>query len=155
MVCREILVAQRSRGEKNMKVKKEPIDSARLRVLPRDGFSWIDRRFVRDGFIELLPSEAILLYFFLVAVSDAQGLSFYADPTVGKLLKVSPEELSQARARLIAADLILYRYPIYQVLRLPPKRPPLVRLLCTKSPPRGGEASIGEILGKALKELHD
>jgi len=104
MVCREILVAQRSRGEKNMKVKKEPIDSARLRVLPRDGFSWIDRRFVRDGFIELLPSEAILLYFFLVAVSDAQGLSFYADPTVGKLLKVSPEELSQARARLIAAD---------------------------------------------------
>ena len=92
---------------------------------------------------------------YLVAVSDAQGLSFYADPTVGKLLKVSPEELSQARARLIAADLILYRYPIYQVLRLPPKRPPLVRLLCTKSPPRGGEASIGEILGKALKELHD
>jgi hypothetical protein len=35
------------RKGKGMKIKKEPIDPARLRTVPRGGFSWIDRRFVR------------------------------------------------------------------------------------------------------------
>jgi len=102
-----------------MKVNKEPIDPARIRMVPREGFSWIDRRFVREGFIDRLPGEAILLYFFLAAVSDAQGLSFYADPSMGKLLKLDAESLTQSRARLIGADLIAYRYPLFQVLALP------------------------------------
>jgi len=135
-----------------MKFKKEPIDPARLRTVPRGGFSWIDRRFVREGFIERLAGEAILLYFFLVAVSDAQGLSFYADPTTGKILKLDQGDLTRARAYLIAAGLILYRYPLYQVLPLPekpksPSGPPA-------SPPRGGDAaSVGEILDKALRRV--
>lgn len=133
-----------------MKVKKEPIDPARLRIVPRGGFSWIDRRFVREGFIERLAGEAILLYFFLVAVSDARGLSFYADPTTGKILKLDLADLTRARAYLIAAGLILYRYPLYQVLPLPekPKSPPRP----PDTPPRGGEAvSLGEILERALR----
>lgn len=133
-----------------MRIKKEPIDPARLRMVPRGGFSWIDRRFVRDGFIERLAGEAILLYFFLVAVSDAQGLSFYADPTVAKILKLDQGDLTRARAYLIAAGLILYRYPLYQVLPLPekpqsPPRPP-------DTPPRGGDAvSLREVLERALR----
>ena len=133
-----------------MIVKKVPIDPGRVRKIPPDGFSWIDRRFVRDGFIHRLPPEAILLYFFLAAVSDAQGLSFYADPTTGKILKLNPEGLTQSRARLIKADLLAYRYPLYQVLELPreikgPPRPPP----CPSSSGtfRGGEPmSLGEIL---------
>ena len=97
-------------------VKKEPIDPERVRRIAAEGFSWIDRRFVREGFMERLPPEAILFYFFLVAVGDARGLSFYADPSISRKLKLNPEELSQSRARLIDADLILYRYPLYQVL---------------------------------------
>jgi hypothetical protein len=135
---------------KGMKVKKEPIDPTRLRTVPRGGFSWIDRRFVREGFIEQLPGEAILLYFFLVAVSDAQGLSFYADPTTGRILKLDQGDLIRARAYLIAVGLILYRDPLYQVLPLPekPKSPPRP----PDTPPRGGDAvSLGEIFERALR----
>jgi hypothetical protein len=135
---------------KNLKVKKEPIDPARLRTVPRAGFSWIDRRFVRGGFIEPLPREAILLYFFLVAVSDAQGLSFYADPTLAKLLKLAQDELTRARAALQEPGLILHRHPIYQVLPLPETRDPSPAPL--RPSPRGGEAlSLGEILERTLR----
>ena len=116
---------------KRTRVEKKPIDPQRIRCLPKEGFSWIDRRFVRDGFLEDLRREAILVYLFLVAVSDAQGLSFYADPSVARLLKLNAEELTQARFWLEKADLVLYRYPLYQVLPLPsmrvaprPVRPP-------------------------------
>lgn len=123
-----------------MKVNKEPIDPARIRTVPREGFSWIDRRFVREGFIDRLPGEAILLYFFLTAVSDAQGLSFYADPTMGKLLKLDAESLLQSRSRLAAADLILYRHPIFQVLPVPEKSPPAPRFLLPRpAVVRGGD----------------
>jgi hypothetical protein len=101
------------------KVNKTPIDPKRIRKIPSDGFSWIDRRFVRDRFIEELPPEAILLYFFLVAVSDAKGLSFYADPTISRILKIDAGQLIGARDQLVRADLILYQYPLYQILPLP------------------------------------
>jgi hypothetical protein len=133
-----------------MKVKKEPIDPARLRIVPRGGFSWIDRRFVREGFVDRLSGEAILLYFFLVAVSDARGLSFYADPTLAKILKLDQDDLTRARAFLLGAGLVLYRYPLYQVLPVPerPKSPPGP----PDPPPRGGEAlSLSEILERALR----
>ena len=110
-----------------MRVKKEPIDPQRIRTTPREGFSWIDRRFIRGGVIDRLSSEAILLYFFLIAVSDARGLSYYADPTVAKLLKLDHEQINQARSQLIDDRLILYRYPLYQVLPLPQQAHPTFR----------------------------
>jgi hypothetical protein len=139
-----------------MLVKKAPIDTDRVREIPPEGFSWIDRRFVRDGFIHRLPPEAVLLYFFLAAVSDAQGLSFYADPTIGKILKLDPEQLTQSRARLRQADLIAYRYPLYQVLELPreikgPPRPPPGP--SSSGILRGGDPmTLGEILRRAGAE---
>ena len=139
-----------------MTVKKVPIDPDRVRKIPREGFSWIDRRFVRMGFIDRLPGEAILLYFFLIAVCDAQGLSFYADPTVGKILKLDPEQLNQARSWLRKAELILYHYPLYQVLELPrekkiPPRPcPFPGHSRVRS--RGGDpAPIGELIKNLLE----
>ena len=136
---------------KRKRIQKQPIDPERVRRIPAEGFSWIDRRFVREGFIEHLSQEAILLYFFLVSVSDARGLSFYADPTTSKNLKLDPQALSQARARLVEADLILYRYPRYQVLPLPaehrvqPPSPVEFR--------RGGDpVSLSEILQLAMKK---
>lgn len=117
-------------------MEKQPIDPQRVRRLPEEGFSWIDRRFVREGFLEDLPREAILLYLFLVAVSDAEGLSFYADPTVASLLKLNAEELTQSRSWLEKADLVLYRYPLYQVLALPWRRVALK----AATPPRSAPA---------------
>lgn len=136
-----------------MLVNKEPLDPARIRTVPREGFSWIDRRFIREGFIDRLPGEAILLYFFLTAVSDTQGLSFYADPTMGKLLKLDAESITQSRARLVAADLILYRYPLFQVLPLPEKPPSVLRCLPPRpAATRGGEpTSLAEIMKLAFR----
>jgi len=132
---------------KTPRLQKEPLDPRRIRRVPVSGFSWIDRRFIREGFLEPLPAEAILLYFFLLAVSDARGLSFYADATVARWLKLSVEEVVQARARLLAAELILYAYPLYQVLPLPqaPKgRPQVPSSLGAR---RGGPPlSLAEIL---------
>ncbi len=141
-----------------MKVRKKPIDPGRIRTIPSEGYSWIDRRFIREGFIDPLLREAILLYFFLTAVSDARGLSFYADPTISKLLKLSAEELTQSRQRLIDRDLILHQYPLYQVLPLP-KKPSSVGAR-PKSPacsiPRGGEPlSLSEIFERALEKRRE
>ncbi len=133
---------------KNSKVHKRPIDPERVRRIPAEGFSWIDRRFVREGFIERLSPEAILLYLFLVAVSDARGLSFYAEPTILRILKLNLQELTQARSRLVNAKLILYTYPIYQVLPLPPQQRGPSAFSAT---PRGGDPmSLGDILKLAM-----
>ena len=44
----------------------------RVRRPPPDGWSWIDRRFLREH-APRLSHEAIILYFFLAAVSDKDG----------------------------------------------------------------------------------
>lgn len=84
-----------------------------------DGFSWIDRRFVRERLIDPLTRDEVLLYFFLVAAADQQGLSFYGDPAIGRLLKLPPAELDAARRGLVGADLVAFERPLYQVLSLP------------------------------------
>lgn len=141
---------------KRNRLEKDPIDPRRIRRIPEQGFSWIDRRFVRDGFLHELPREAIALYFFLAAVSDANGMSFYADPTVCRLLKLTAEELVQARYWLKKTELVLYRSPLYQVLPLPPERVAVQSAPRASSPtptsPRGGEPmSLQEFLASVTQ----
>src|SRR6185295_2785528 len=100
-------------------IEKRLLVPSRRRVLPPSGFSWIDRRLVRDGFLSGLTSPEALLYFFLVAVADQDGLSFYGDRRAAALLKLSEAALEQARRGLERKDLIRYRPPLYQVLSLP------------------------------------
>ena len=59
-------------------IEKRILVPDRVRRPPREGFSWIDRRFLRE-YAARLSGDAILLYFFLAAVSDQHGLSFYSD----------------------------------------------------------------------------
>ncbi len=144
---------------KRKPVEKRPIDPRRIRRIPKEGFSWIDRRFVRQRFIEELPRETILLYLFLATVSDAKGLSFYADPTISRLLKLNAEELSQARSRLREAELALYRYPLYQVLPLPAACANARSSPRTSPPPtlaRGGEPmSLREVFALLGRQGQD
>ena len=100
-------------------IRKQLLDANRLRTIPEEGFSWIDRRFLRHGFSHPLSSTEILLYWFLCSVADKHGLSYYSDPRISTILKLSPESIQHARCRLIRSDLILYRAPLYQVLALP------------------------------------
>jgi hypothetical protein len=116
-------------------LEKRPIDPSRVRRIA-DGFSWIDRRFVRE-FAPALSRDEVLLYFFLVAVADRDGLSYYGDETTSGLLKLERGVLLAARDGLQRAGLVLYRAPLYQVVALPDRR---------LDEPRGGAASFGEIL---------
>src|SRR5580698_5200116 len=99
-------------------VNKRVLDARHVRRIG-DGFSWIDRRFVRDGWIDRLSIEESALYFFLVAVADKDGLSFYSDGRIATTLKLDRERLSSARARLLELGLVAWEPPLYQVLELP------------------------------------
>jgi hypothetical protein len=90
----------------------------RLRRVPTQ-FSWVDQQLVRGGFIDRCDPPAAALYLFLVTVADAQGLSYYSDAALCQHLQLTVEQLRQARDRLIAADLLAYQAPLYQVLALP------------------------------------
>src|SRR5258708_28530700 len=80
---------------------------ARLRCPPATGWSWVDRRFVREH-MAYLSREAVLLYFFLAAVADKHGLSFYGDGTLATLLRMPLPALIQARDELLTRDLIAH-----------------------------------------------
>lgn len=99
-------------------MKKRILDRHRIRSIDR-GFAFIPHRFLTDGFLSSLSSCELLLYLFLVLVSDAKGLSFYSNKTICQLLKISPKTLKAARQALIVSDLIAFEAPLYQVLELP------------------------------------
>src|SRR5580704_19221393 len=95
---------------------------ARLRRPPKTGWSWLDRRFLREHAAHL-SRDAVLLYFFLAAVADKHGLSFYGDGTLATLLRMTPPALTQARDELLARDLIAHEARFTQVLSLlPPEK---------------------------------
>lgn len=120
----------------------------RLRHVPRQ-FSWIDQRLVRNRHIQGPTPRALALYLFLCTVADAEGLSYYSDASAGALLACSGSELRAARAELVAAGLIAYQSPFYQVLSLEPKTAAAV---ATAPEPRIGDVrSIGEIF-RAMME---
>ncbi len=106
-----------------MPVYKRVLCKERLRQVPPQ-FSWIDHRLVRDRHISRCSTNALALYLFLVTVCDGQGLSYYADKTICRLLRLDAAMLGCARAELIANRLIAWQTPLYQVLALGPASPP-------------------------------
>jgi len=115
-------------------IRKQILVPDRVRRPPREGWSWIDRRFLREHAARL-SRDAIALYLFLAAVSDQNGLSFYSDPSTAIRLRMSEQAVVAARDELLAADLVAYRAPLTQVLSLPQ----------TTRVGRGGLTSLGEI----------
>ena len=96
---------------------KRVLRAERLRRVPTQ-FSWIDQRLVRDRHVERCGLDALGLYLVLVTVADAQGLSYYGEASLGRLLSMPAPRLAGARAELIRLDLIAYERPLYQVLSL-------------------------------------
>jgi hypothetical protein len=89
----------------------------RLRRVPAQ-FSWVDHRLVRHEHVRRCDCAALALYLVLVSVADAQGLSYYSDAKLAAMLSLSPQQLAEARRQLLAAELIAYERPLYQVLSL-------------------------------------
>lgn len=102
-------------------IKKRLLIPDRVRRPPREGFSWIDRRFVRDHAAKL-TGDAVMLYFFLAAVGDQHGLSFFSDSTLAVRLRMREQAVVDAREELITHDLVAYEAPLTQVLSLPDPR---------------------------------
>jgi hypothetical protein len=129
-------------------MQKRLLVPARVRRVPRQ-FSWVDQRLVRDRHIAHCDPKALALYLFLVTVADAQGLSFYADASIGRLLSLPPQRLEQAREALVGAGLIAYETPLYQVLALEPAVPtPSAQLPSTRG--TGELRAMREILRQTL-----
>ena len=122
-------------------IAKRLLCPERARRVPAQ-FSWGDHRLVRDHHMERCGPEALALYLLLVTVGDAEGLSYYSDAAVARLISIDEPGVREARRELVAAELIAFRKPLYQVLSLDP--------LPMASTQRGnGCASIGEILRAA------
>ena len=115
----------------------------RIRRPPATGWSWVDRRFVREHAARL-SRDAVLLYFFLSAVADKHGLSFYGDATLAALLRMPLPALLEARDELLAHDLIAHEARFTQVLSLPS---PVRR---RAGEPGGGLMQLGDILRRAM-----
>ena len=98
--------------------QKRILVAERLRRPPATGWSWLDRRFLREHG-DQLSREAMLLYLFLAAVADRHGLSFYSDHTLTSRLRLSQQVLEKAREELLERDLIAHQLPLVQVLSLP------------------------------------
>jgi hypothetical protein len=102
-------------------IEKRLLVPDRVRRPPREGFSWVDRRFLRE-YAARLSADAVLLYFFLAAVSDKEGLSFYSDTSIALRLRMREQSVVSAREELLSDDLVAYQPPLTQVLSLPPAR---------------------------------
>ena len=120
---------------------------ARLRRPPATGWSWVDRRFVREHMAHL-SREAVLLYFFLSAVADKHGLSFYGDGTLAAQLEMTLRALVRAREELLARDLIAHEVRFTQVLSLP--SPGQSR----RCEPGQGLVQLGEFLRRVAAPPH-
>jgi len=123
-------------------IPKRILVPQRLRRPPPTGWSWLDRRFLREHG-DYLSREAVLLYLFLAAVADRHGLSFYSDHTLTSRLRLAQPVLEQAREELLARDLIAHQHPLIQVLSLPENA---VR---RQAQPGQGLMHLGELLRQA------
>jgi hypothetical protein len=124
-------------------IPKRVMVPGRVRRPPPTGWSWVDRRFVREH-MAYLSREATLLYFVLCAVADKHGMSFYGDGTLAVMVRVPLSALVAARDELLARDLIAHEVRFTQVLSL---LPPRAR---RGSEPGAGLMELGDILRRAI-----
>jgi hypothetical protein len=122
-------------------IQKHVLVPQRLRRPPATGWSWLDRRFLREHG-DYLSREAVQLYLFLAAVADRHGLSFYSDTTLACRLRLSQPVLERAREELLDRDLIAHELPLVQVLSLPSTG------VSRRSEPGQGLIMLGDLFGQ-------
>ena len=126
-------------------IQKKLICPERLRRLPVH-WSWVDHRLVRDNYLGRCGSDAWSLYLFLVSVGDAQGLSYYSQKAICRILGTDTARLSPARTQLSKAGLVAYAKPFYQVLELGNGSGTLPNRI------EGQSMSLGQLLRRAVEE---
>jgi len=128
-------------------IKKEILKPDRIRRID-GGFSFIPHRFLADGFLTSLGQKEILLYLFLVLVSDRHGLSFYSYDSICSLLQITADEYIEARNALIKKDLIAFDGTLFQVLDLPAEP---IRAFALKN----DQTTVSQLIQLSLKEANN
>jgi hypothetical protein len=107
----------------------------------------VDQRLVRQRYLQGCDHAALALYLVLVCVADSEGLSYYSDESLERMLRLDHAGLNAARAQLGQRGLIAYQKPLYQVLSL--EEPPV-----SVSPPQrtGQSLSLKEVLHQILEK---
>ena len=101
----------------------------------------MDQRLVRQRRLQGCDHPALALYLVLVTVADAQGLSYYSDESLERMLRLDHAGLCAARAQLGQHGLVAYQKPLYQVLSL--EEP----TASVSPPPRAGQnLSLKDVL---------
>jgi hypothetical protein len=135
-----------------MMIKKKILNPDRIRRID-GGFSFIPHRFVCDGFLACLHQKELLLYLFLVIVSDRHGLSFYSYDAICSLLQLDLDQYINARDGLMDKDLIAFDGTVFQVLDLPAKSD----LLATKKQKdhkrEKSQAAIARLIDQSSKPM--
>ncbi len=103
---------QAKKGKPRAQTKSRPIETSPLepdRIRKITGsFAFIEHRFLHDGFWYSLDHHQLLLYLFLIIVSDRNGLSYYSYDKICTLLRISVDEYILARNALIDQDMIAF-----------------------------------------------
>lgn len=126
-------------------IKKKILNPGRVRHID-GGFSYIPHRFLTDGFLASLNQKELLLYLFLILVSDRHGLSFYSYDSICSLLQITADQYIDARNALVKKDLIAFDGTLFQVLDLPPK--PITPFV-----PKNSPSAIEQIIQQSIKEI--
>ncbi len=127
-------------------IRKKVINPNRVRRID-GGFSFIPHRFLSDGFLASLSQKELLLYLFLVLVSDRNGLSFYSYDSICSLLQITADQYIDARNALIKKDLIAFDGTVFQILDLP-KKPIKISVL------QKDALTVAQIIQQSLKEVN-
>ena len=126
-------------------ITKKILNHERLRRID-GGFAFIPHRFITEGFLSSLSQHELLLYFFLILVSDRYGLSFYSYNSICNLLNFYIQDFLEARIGLIKKDLVAFDDNIFQVLELPAK--PVI----IQKPSKDDPATIHYLIRQSLNE---
>ena len=74
----------------------------------KGSFAWIDHRLMRNGFLEVMTHDDIVLYLFLILAADRNGVSFYRKEKICKAISLDYNQFEVARDRLITMKLIAF-----------------------------------------------
>ena len=127
-------------------IRKKIINPDRIRSI-KGGFSFIPHRFLTDGFLTSLNQTQLLLYLFLVLVSDRFGLSYYAYDSICSLLQLTLDDYIAARDSLLKKDLIAFDGTLFQVLQLPAKAQ------IPTAPKPDGHLAVEKLVSGLFKEV--
>ncbi len=142
---------QTRKGRMKLKTKSRPIETDALepdRIRKISGsFAFIEHRFLHDGFWGSLDHHQLLLYLFLIIVSDRNGLSYYSYDRMCTLLRISVDDYILARNALIDQDMIAFDGYLFQVLSLPEEAiRPVSRILKTQEQMQEHDpATVGQL----------